>query len=412
MKNNFASRSVLVLTMVSIFLAAGSMFSAAQTLKTIYSFDNRDQNGSFPPAGVTLDHSGTLFGTTGDGGPRSCGTAYALRPNGTNWTLTYIKDFGGLNSCFPGSPLVEDSAGNLYGSTNGWGLMNGALFELSPVAGGGWRQTDLATFPNGCDCGEYTMPAPIFDQSGNVYSVSRYNGLYGHGMVYEVTPNGDGTWNELELYDFAGGADGFGPNSLIFDRAGNLFGTTTSGGTSGGTAFELMPMAGGGWQKSTIYSFGTVDADPEGLIVDKSGNLYGAAEVGGVLNHGTVFELSPDGSGGWAHKILYSFRGTASGDGAVPQSPLLFDRGQDLWGVTYSGGISTGSCSPDGCGTVFRLSPNSGGTWSEVHYDFQTDSTGPAYPHPGLVFDQKGNLYGTTLGGGTYGAGTVFELTP
>jgi uncharacterized repeat protein (TIGR03803 family) len=286
---------------------------------------------------------------------------------------------GGTDGAFPSGPLISDSSGNLYGTT-----------------GGG---------------------------SGN-----------GSGTVFELRSSGSGGWTETVLYSFQGGSDGAAPNSpLIFDQAGNLYGTTFGGGAyQQGTVFKLSPNGSGGWTESILYSFGAYTSDglqPDGgLIFDQSGNLYGTTSGGGpnicsrYSNCGTVFQLSPNGSGGWTETLLYSFQGGS--DGGQPNSPLIFDRAGNLYGTTtYGGGtpcvdFNVGS----GCGTAFELSPNGRGGWTEtIVYAFQGNSDG-TFPSAGLIFDQSGNLYGTTsLGGDNItectayppgGCGTVFELSP
>jgi hypothetical protein len=234
------------------------------------------------------------------------------------------------------------------------------------------------------------------------------------------------------LYDFsAGGVAGFAPNpGLIFDRAGNLYGTTSGGGGSGGscesgysyscgTVFELSPNGSGGWMATSVYGFqGGSDgfAPHSGLIFDQAGNLYGTTAQGGTEGEGsgTVFELGPNGSGGWTETLLYRFQGGS--DGWSPEAGLIFDRNGNLYGASFFGG-GTACYGGSGCGTTFELSPNSGGVWTEtLLHRFQGGNDG-ANPEAALILDQTGNLYGTTFhGGGTgcyngYGCGVAFEVS-
>src|ERR1039458_6939697 len=176
---------------------------------------------------------------------------------------------------------------------------------------------------------------------------------------------------------------------------------------NGGTVFELTPQAGGGWTETVIHSFGsgTDGAGPwAGLIFDAAGNLYSTTKGGGTYNGGTVFELTPQAGGGWTEQVLHSFQGGA--DGAQPYAGLIFDAAGNLYGTTYFGGAY------GYYGTVFDLTPAAGGTWTEkVLYNFSGFPDG-INPVGGLIFDGTGNLYGTTYLGGTYGKGTLFELTP
>src|SRR5208337_2813918 len=201
--------------------------------------------------------------------------------------------------------------------------------------GGGWTEKVLYSFKfTGMD-GTYPNPGLIFDAAGNLYGTTSYGGAYGsYGTVFELTPTKGGGWTEQVLHSFNyDGTDGADPFAgLIFDAAGNLYGTTQSGGTYGpGTVFELTPMQGGGWKEQVLYSFNFNGADAEypyaGLIFDKAGNLYGTTEAGGThyrttrfggtYNVGTVFELTPTQGGGWTEKLLHSFNNTGK-DGYRP----------------------------------------------------------------------------------------------
>jgi uncharacterized repeat protein (TIGR03803 family) len=238
--------------------------------------------------------------------------------------------------------------------------------------------------------------------------------------VFELSPNAGGGWTEKVLHSFKNnGNDGSSSYaSLIFDGVGNLYGTTAGGGAKSlGTVFELRPKTGGGWTEKLLHSFIDSGKDgyyPEaGLIFDASGNLYGTTAFGGsgscTDGCGTVFELTPKTGGGWTEKILHNLNNNGK-DGYYPFARgLIFDGAGNLYGTTESGG--SGSCR-DGCGTVFELTPKTGGGWTEkVLYNFKNNSRDGRKPGAGLIFDASGNLYGTTYGGG-HGGGTVFEITP
>lgn len=230
--------------------------------------------------------------------------------------------------------------------------------------------------------------------------------------------------SEKVIYSFKGGHDGSLPfGSLTADANGNLYGATAAGGNSGcftsgcGTVFELTPQTGGGWKKTTLHVFtGKADgADPHSaLMLDAAGNLYGLAESGGTVNEncqygcGVVFELSPDSAGKWTETVLYSFLG--GDDGFEPMGSLIFDASGNLYGTTYGGGGSNIHCTTNSCGTVFELSPNTKDPWTEqVLYRFNGSTDGSS-PVSGVIQDSVGNLYGTTLYGGSNENGTVFEL--
>jgi uncharacterized repeat protein (TIGR03803 family) len=219
---------------------------------------------------------------------------------------------------------------------------------------------------------------------------------------------------ETVLHSFDdNGTDGYRPiSALIIDAGGNLYGTTPYGGAygnvslfySGGTAFELE-RNGGVWAEKILHNFGngTDGQFPEsGLILDASGDLYGATSGGGTSGDGTAFMLKPEGE---LERILHNFGGV-SGDGIEARGSLIFDASGNLYGTTYGGGA-------DGVGTVFELRPNKDGGWGEkVLHSFPMNQKDGRYPYGSLVFDAAGNLYGTTNGGGPYDSGTVFKLTP
>ena len=211
---------------------------------------------------------------------------------------------------------------------------------------------------------------------------------------------------EQTLYNFTGPADGNSPlSTLVMDAAGDLYGTTFTGGAYGaGEVFEVSPDGNGGWTEAVLYSFtgGADGANPyyADVIFDKAGNLYGTTVGGGANNLGVVFELSPNGSGGWTETVLHSFAGGI--DGTNPYSGLVLDPFGNLYGTTFGGGAY-------GVGTVYQVKRGPGGQWTEtvIHtFDVKTGDS----PVGGLVFDRKGDLFGTTEGGGTYKAGVVFVL--
>jgi uncharacterized repeat protein (TIGR03803 family) len=257
----------------------------------------------------------------------------------------------------------------------------------------------------------------ISDKSGNLYGATGMGGEFGDGTIFELVRNGTG-WTYVMLYSFTGNADGAFPSgSLAIDTAGNLYGTTGTGGDNyKGNVYELSHNAEGVWSATALYSF-TDGADGGypygGVILDKAGNLYGTANEGGLLSNcssvgcGVVFELSPRSDGAWTETVLHSFNGA---DGALPTSALVFDTKGNLYGTASVGGAST-ACEgvTTGCGTVFLLAPSAGG-WTEttLHSFYITNKDGY---FPGGVVYHDGKIYGTTLFGGSQGSGTVFELT-
>jgi uncharacterized repeat protein (TIGR03803 family) len=359
-----------------------------------------------------MDSSGNLYGTTFGGGASGYGTVFELSPaaSGT-WTEKFLYSFkgGSYDGLFPFAGLIMDSSGNLYGTTQGGGASGwGTVFELSPR--GTWNETILYSFSGGND-GATPAAGLIMDSNGNLYGTTVEGGASRNGTVFELSPptTADGPWNETVLHAFKGGNDGAAPYAgLIMDSSGNLYGTTGGGGASGwGTVFELSPPTFGPlsrpWNETVLYAFkgGNDGVDPlGGLIMDSQGNLYGTTSGGRALGYGTVFELIqiPGVPGAWNETILYAFSG--GNDGANPGAGLVMAQG-NLYGTTAGGGAS-------GYGTVFELTSRPGWTETVLHAFSGGDG---ATPNAGLTTDSKGYFYGTTFGGGpTVSAGTVFGL--
>ncbi len=356
-------------------------------------------------------------------------SAQAQKPAASvGWTEKVLYSFCAQTNCpdgaGPSADLIFDAAGNLYGTTGGGAYGAGAVFELTPTAGGGWTETVLHSFGNGTD-GAYPDGGLVFDAAGNLYGTTSEGGTYscfggaGCGTVFELTPTAGGGWAEQVLYSFGSGTDGTAPDGgLVFDAAGDLYGATSEGGTYScfddngcGTVFELTPAAGGSWTEQVLHNFkgGTDGYQPAaGLIFDAAGNLYGTTAGGGIAGGGTAFELTLTEDGSWTEQVLHGF-GSGT-DGAVPYAALVFDAAGNLYGTTYHGGTNN-SCVYTGCGTVFELTYSGGAWWHQVLHNFGSGSDG-YWPQANLIVDAAGNLYSTTFQGGTHGEGTVFEVTP
>lgn len=317
----------------------------------------------------------------------------------------------------PLAGFVADAEGNLYGTTYSGGTnAAGTVFELTPKLTGSVEKV-LYSFGAGSTDGSNPSAGLIFDAAGNLYGTTNNGGAYGYGTAFELTPNGDGSWTETILHSFnKNGTDGFEPTGgLVLDAAGNLYGTTAQGGISGfcGTVFELSPQTGGSWSEAVLYSFKYNSKDAcrpiAGLTFDSAGNLYGTTIFGGSYNYGTVFGMRRTAGGGWQEGVLHSFN-DSNQDGYVPYGGVILDAEGNIYGTTNGGGAGS-------WGTVFELQPKPGGGWQEgVLHSFGTRSTDGNSPYSGLTFDAAGNLYGTTNGTGIppndTGGGTVFELSP
>jgi uncharacterized repeat protein (TIGR03803 family) len=392
------------------------------------------EDGVKPQSGLILDIAGNLYGTTSFGGDLSCndglgcGTVFMLSPNSDGrWTHRVIHAFHASDGFNPEAGLVFDSSGNLYGTTV-WGgdpecsqgAGCGTVFRLAPNLDGTWTESLLHKF-HGADGGNPTAGL-VFDSSGNLYGTAADYGrenctVEGCGTVFRLTPKSDGSWAFAVIHAFYGPNNGSNPNaSLVLDNAGNLYGTTTGGGTNScfcGTVFKLAPNADGKWIFSVLYRFdGSGGEEPESaLVLDTAGNLYGTAALGCISNDacGTVFKLALNSDGIWTYSVIHRFDGS---DGDSPEAGLIVDAAGNLYGTTNLGG-DVSCLGGAGCGTVFELMPASNGRWTErLLHSFRGM---PAWtPEAGLALDKVGNLYGTTpsCGSDEVCAGAAFEISP
>lgn len=383
---------------VGLLLILWTVFpSSAETV--LHSFAG-GTDGSFPAAGV-IDQAGNIYGTTRYGGANGQGTVFKLSQSGGVWTETILYSFAaGNDGASPAASVVMDSAGNLYGTTRLGGPANvGTVFELSP-SGSSWTEKVLYAFTNGPDGG--SPQAALTLRGGALYGSTPGGGAFGNGNIFELKQV-NGTWQERVLYNFAGGSnDGaYAYCQPVFDKSGNLYGTTASGGPNqAGTVFKLQPT-GKTWTETVLHFFtGNSDGSnvDDGVVMDAAGNLYGLTLSGGTYSSGTAYEMI-NSNGTWTEQVLYSFTGGL--DGGFPSAGVIIDKNGNLFGTAFNGGGS-------GFGTVFELT-NAGGTWSyTVLYTFTGDNDG-ALPLSNMLLAGK-HLLGTTVEGGTAQLGVVFEV--
>jgi uncharacterized repeat protein (TIGR03803 family) len=412
---------ILISRIACIFavLASLSLCARAQAAETVIHAFDRGGDGVQPVAGLTSDEAGSFYGTTDFGGAYNEGSVFELTPTATGWSESVIYSFpGGASGFNPNyAGVVVDSSGNLYGTTYSGGTSSsacnegcGVVFELSPTSSG-WVETVIHSF-TGAD-GSNPGGGLIFDSSGNLYGVTGLGGPSGTGVVFKLAPSA-GTWTESVLYAFPDtGKSGVNPWGVSMGADGNLYGTAVYGGTYGfGAVFKLAPNTTGGWTKSTIHAF-TGGAESgfsrTGLIFDAAGNIYGmtSGQPGGAGN-GAVFKLTPTSGGGWKSSVLHSF--TGGKDGGFPAYNLTFDAAGNLYGATLAGGNVSG-CENYGCGVAFKLTPTPAGAWKETVLHTFTGRNDGANPN-GVILDAAGNLWGTTVAGGANKYGVVFEITP
>jgi len=340
---------------------------------------------------------------------------------GTETVIYNFDNYSG-DGYYPYSSLVADKAGNLYGTTYQGGANGlGSVFELS-LSGGVWTETLLYSFAgDATGDGEYPVYSPlVFDKAGNLYGTTEYGGSTSCncGVVFELTKSGS-TWKETILHSFLGYSqkDGYLPQAgLSFDSTGNIFGTTYQGGTFNvGTVFELLPVKGG-WKYRLIHNFNTQNGGAGyplgGITQGANGYYYGTTYYGGfAYNAGTIYRLFQARNTWVGQNVFYFLEG---GDGIYPNSSLTMDAKGNMYGTTYYGGAGE-SCS-GGCGTVYKLTPGKNNTYAQsVIYSFQAGVKDGQNPDSGagVTLDATGNLYGTTLyGGSTENAGTVYKLKP
>jgi len=379
-----------------MMLVAGILAAHAQTYTVIHSFSGAE--GAYPDAGLTMDKAGNFYGTASFGGTADMGTVFKLAHAGSGWTVlplySFANDGDGAN---PLAPVTIGPDGSLFGTTIGYYDDQGTLFNLRPLPTRPptpltpWTLKVLTTF-TGQNGDQPVYGRLIFDSAGNLYGTTQFGGSYQFfGVVYEASPYGNG-WQENVLYSFVLPTNG--PLSgVVMDPAGNLFGTTGDGSA----IFELSP-SGSGWVGTILHTFGGRGDGflaYGGLVRDTAGNLYGATSDGSPGNGGVVYELSPYGDS-WTYQIIYRLVGSQG-----PFGELTLDAAGNLYG------LAKGDGSYD-AGLLFELTP-SNGSWifTDLH-DFHTES----FPYGNVTIDADGNLWGTASAGGAYGKGAIWEVTP
>ena len=370
--------------LASFVLAVPAIVEAqTYTFSSLYSFQGT--SGEYPLSGVVVDSKGNLYGTTSEGGVYGNGTVFKVTATGKETVLHSFK--GGVSDGeFPEAGLIWDSAGNLYGTTTLGGAAGyGTVFKVTAKG----EETVLHSFGKSKDDGRYPSASLTFDSKGDLYGTTQQGGSAGFGTIFKV----DGTGKETIVHNFAGNPhDGQYPvQSMIRDSKGNFYGATELGGTvNDGTIFKLDSLG----NETVLFSFvgGSGGSNPfGGVVIDSAGNLYGGVPYGGN-GIGLIFELDTSAN----ETVLYTFSGS---DGSYPSSNLIRDSHGNLFGTTEFGGAL-------GAGVAFEVSRS--GTETVLHNFGGSDGSDILTP---LVIDTTGNLYGTTTEGGANGQGTVFKLS-
>jgi uncharacterized repeat protein (TIGR03803 family) len=426
-----ARLSLARMTCVLVVICMVVITSAAQTLTTLHSFAGYPTDGSRPGAALIQGRDGYFYGVTADGGANtclldytnnSCGTVFKITKAGT---LTILYSFCSQTNCSDGSVplvLVEATDGNFYGVTYAGANSSciggcGTIFRITPRG----ALTTLYTFCSQTNCADGTKPTSLIQAgNGKLYGTTWEGGANYWGTVFEITPEGKLT----TLYSFCSQmsdglcTDGSRPEGLMQAADGNLYGTTTYGGTVDcygggcGTIFKITPRG----TLITLYSFCTQancldGSSPDAsLIQARDGKLYGTTTEGGANNWGTVFQFTPTGR----VTTLYSFCSqTYCTDGAAPAANLVQATDGDFYGTASFGGNFADNCGV-GCGTIFKITPL-GALTTLYTFCSQANCSDGAVPFGALIQSRDGELYGTAYQGGSSshclgGCGTVFSL--
>ena len=420
-------RGVLRLAVFSTLLLVALPPAHAQSEIVLYNFCSQPNciDGENPASSLTPDGAGNFYGTTQLGGAHQYGTVFELSPNGAGgYNETVLYSVCSLPWCADGSSpdsnVTFDAHGNLYATTYYGGPYAsgpysgyGVVFELSPEPAGGcpsgsnngngWCETVLYSFTSTPD-GAFPASGLAWDHQGNLYGTT-YGGGSGDGVVYELSPNGSGVWNEQIIYDSGGYA------GLTIDGSGNIYGADDA---KDGHIFKLAPNGSLGWNTTILHTFTGGHNDggfPQGTpILDSAGNVYGTSTGGGSSSAGAVWELTPGTGGEYTEGILESFTWN---DGSAPYAGVVLDSSGNIYGTTQ---IGVKSPCYDGCGTVFELEADGATYQWKIVWSF--NGTDGGYPSDSLILE-GGNLYGTTYGGGTSsncpgtgGCGVAFEVNP
>ena len=388
----------------ALVVAANGAAYAAKTT-TIYDFKDTT-DGGFPHGGLIADASGALYGTASSGGAGHSGTVYQLTPPAqgkTHYKESTLYAFtGGADGAIPYANLLADNTGALYGTTYAGGDANGdgVVFKLTPPAQGKnkWKQTVIHTFANGND-GAEPWSTLIADANGNLYGTTTEGGTGVVGTVFELSPPAQGQtkWTETVIYNFTGNNDGGEPfGAVLLGKDGSLYGTTAGYGQFNyGTVYQLTPPAkqGGAWNINVLHAFsGGNDGEVPraGLISDASGALYGTT-AGFDNSYGTVFKLTQSG-GTWTQDVLYHFGG-AGFEGNGPWQALSIDAAGALYGTTLGVGRTAD-------GEVFKLTPPAKGSkkWTPTVLHAFQGGKASQFPYSNVLIAADGTLFGTASG--------------
>ncbi|MFZ0686995.1 MAG: choice-of-anchor tandem repeat GloVer-containing protein [Terriglobales bacterium] len=411
-KSGKRSRSGVAAAAIFVVLLTVSASAFSQTENVLFDFDRSGDSGWWPNP-MIFDAAGNLYGTnTMGGGSKACtfgcGSAFELSPDGNGgYNYTVLYDFqGGADGEDP-SPVVLGADGSLYGVTVYGGAPNscaggcGTVFKLTPPGGSGnWTKSTLYTFAGGNDGGN-PFSGLALDSAGNIYGTTFSGGTGQFGTFFELSPQKNGKYSKQILYEFQPGIAG-SPVFLLQESGGNFYGTTQSQGIrfDPGVVFQLTKNESGQWQETVLHEF--TGTSPGALVMSPSGSLFGATDATAkCMVCGSIYELTPTG-GKWQYSPVASFDGGRKG---ATVSGLAVDAAGNVYGTAYESG-------PLGYGFVCKLTLTDG-KWTEtILHNFDEDNgVDGGYPAGGIVLDNAGNIFGATYYGGNESIGLLYEIS-
>jgi uncharacterized repeat protein (TIGR03803 family) len=398
---------------VAIFavVLALALTAGASTEKVLWNFKG-GSDGSGPWSNYFIsDAKGNLYGATAAGGTYGAGTVFMLTPAGKETILYEFKGQSNGDGNAPHGHLTFDAKGNIYGTTQAGGTNGtGAVYELSPKSGGGWKEKVLYSFSAAGADGADPSAGMTIAADGTMYSTTPDGGAFGAGTVFSLKKTSTG-WKQTVIQNLNGTSTGGYPyEGLMMDAAGNLYGAAPTGGASGQGVIYRLSHTKKGWVDTVLHSFTNQNGDGSGLywidlISDTSGNIYGATSFGGTNSTGMVWELVYSATKkSYSERILYEFGASGSGDGNNPYGGLAMDSEGNLYGTTLYGGTSN-------LGASYKLTKD-GTTWKETILHTFAGANDGAQSTGNPYIDAKGRVWGMTETGGTSDLGVVYRITP
>ena len=398
---------------VAIFavVLALALTAGASTEKILWDFKG-GSDGSGPWSNYFIsDAKGNLYAATAAGGTYGAGTVFMLTPAGKETILYEFKGQSNGDGNAPHGHLTFDAKGNIYGTTQAGGTNGtGTVYELSPKSGGGWKEKVLYSFSAAGADGADPSAGMTIAADGTMYSTTPDGGAFGAGTVFSLRKTSTG-WKQTVIQNLNGSSNGGYPyEGLMMDAAGNLYGAAPTGGASGQGVIYRLSRTKKGWADKVLHSFTNANGDGSGLywidlISDTSGNIYGATSFGGTNGTGMVWELVySETKKSYSESILYEFGASGSGDGNNPYGGLAMDSAGNLYGTTLYGGTSN-------IGTSYKLTKD-GTTWKETILHTFAGANDGAQSTGNPYIDAKGRVWGMTETGGTSDLGVVYRITP